>query len=204
MKRICILDYGIGNTKSIINILESVSIPCILTNNKEEIVKSSHYILPGVGSYKDAIYQFKKIIPISTLENEIFKKKKPLMGICVGMQMMSTNGYEFEEVKGLNWIEGNVIKMKTKNSPLPHVGWNNVNFVQSSPIFDKIENNSDFYFLNSYCFQLKDKKFLVGNTNYDNEFNSAIQCNNLFGVQFHPEKSQRKGKKILENFFNLN
>tara|TARA_B100001996_G_scaffold22239_1_gene17665 strand:+ start:1883 stop:2497 length:615 start_codon:yes stop_codon:yes gene_type:complete len=204
MKKICILDYGIGNTKSIMNILTSISIPSILTNNKEEIEKSSHYILPGVGSYKDAINQFKKIIPITTLENEIFKKKKPLMGICVGMQMMSTSGHEFEKINGLNWIEGKVIKMKTKKSPLPHVGWNNVKQKKSSPIFDKIENDSDFYFLNSYCFQVHNDEFIIGNTNYDNEFISAIQCDNLFGVQFHPEKSQKKGKLMLKNFFNIN
>lgn len=199
-KQICILDYDCGNTKSLINVFKKLSIKCILTNEKEKIKESSHFILPGVGSFKTAVEKFKNYVPEELLKTEIFEKKKPILGICVGMQIMATEGNEFKKTMGLNWIEGKVEKMKNKKFPLPHVGWNNVTQKVKSNLFKNIETDTDFYFLNSFAFNTKRNDDILAISIYENKFISAIRKNNIFGLQFHPEKSQKAGRKLLSNF----
>ena len=201
MSKICILDYGAGNVASVYNIIKYLGFNCIISKNNEEIKKSSHIILPGVGAYSSLINKLKKNIDIKNLSNEILIKKKPFLGICVGMQILSTNGYEFRECKGLNWIEGKVKIIENKK--LPHIGWNSVNIIKETELTKGLDNEQDFYFVNSFFFEAKNKDNIIAETKYDQNFCSIIKEKNIFGVQFHPEKSQKAGQLLIKNFCNL-
>lgn len=205
MNKICILDYHSGNVASIANILIKLEINFIISNKKEDIIDASHYILPGVGSFPSVMEKINKILPIDIIEDQIFIEKKSIMGICVGMQVMCSYGYEFKKTKGLNWLNNEVKKISSENLPLPHIGWNSIKIKKKSKILDDIMDNQDFYFVNSYCVEQieKEKNIIVATTNYGKDFLSIIEKENILGVQFHPEKSQKSGMKILRNFFKL-
>jgi len=199
--KVCILDYGSGNVASVYNLLNRLNYKAIISNNSSDIKDSSHIILPGVGTFGASIKKIRNEIETDLLENEIKIKKKPFLGICVGMQILADKGFEFGEHNGLGWIEGRVEKIKAK--VLPHIGWNNIQIKKQSPIFANIENLKDFYFLNSYAFNVKDKNLIISETNYGKTFCSAVQKDNIFGVQFHPEKSQKTGQLLIRNFLKL-
>lgn len=200
MKNICILDYGVGNIFSLKNILKKSNINFTYSKKKEDILNATHLILPGVGSFDIAIRKLSESISIDFLNKEVLKKKKPILGICVGMQIMATIGYENTLTNGLGWIEGCVKIIDSKKLPLPQVGWNNLLLSgKKSAIMDGIEKK-DFYFLNSYYFDVMNKKDVVAYTSYGIKFPSIIQKNNIVGVQFHPEKSQRAGLQLVNNF----
>jgi glutamine amidotransferase len=199
MENVCILDYGTGNIHSLKNILSKLSIAHKYSNKIKDIQNATHLILPGVGAFDIAYKNANKFLPMKIINEEIFNKSKPILGICVGMQIMASYGEEGEGSKGFNWIEGNVSKIKANNLSLPHVGWNNIIKVKDSIITDSLDSE-DFYFLNSYYFNVKNKKHIIAYTTYGSKFPSIVQNNNIFGVQFHPEKSQMNGKKILTNF----
>ena len=203
MENICILDYGTGNIHSLMNILSNLSISYKYSNKKKDIQNASHLILPGVGAFDTAYKKAIKFLPMEVIHDEIFNKSKPILGICVGMQIMASYGEEGKGSEGFNWIEGKVIKIVAKNLSLPHVGWNNIIKNKNSIITDGLDNE-DFYFLNSYYFNVKNKKHIIAYTKYGIKFPSIIQNNNIYGVQFHPEKSQMNGKKILINFIKTN
>ena len=157
--KICILDYGSGNVTSVFNMLKFIEFEPEISNEKKKIKDASHIILPGVGSYKSGMEKIKKTLPIDFLENEILKKGKPFLGICLGMQVLSTIGYEFGEYDGLNWIEGEVKKLDVKKSVLPHVGWNEVTAKSNNNIlFKNIKIDENFYFVHSYYFNIFKKK----------------------------------------------
>lgn len=202
MENICILDYGTGNIQSLKNILSKLSISYKYSNKIKDIQNATHLILPGVGAFDVAYKNANKFLPMKIIHEEIFNKSKPILGICVGMQIMASYGEEGEGSKGFNWIEGNVTKIKVNNLSLPHVGWNNIIKVKDSIITDSLDSE-DFYFLNSYYFNVKNKKHIIAYTAYGLKFPSIVQNNNIFGVQFHPEKSQMNGKKILINFLKI-
>jgi len=143
----------------------------------------------------------KEKIPVKELENEVLKKKKPFLGICVGMQIMANLGEEFGKFKGLGWIEGEVKKLKSRI--LPHIGWNNVMIKKDSNIFNGLDKHKDFYFVHSYYFDVKDKNLVIAETEYEEKFCSIFQKENIIGVQFHPEKSQKTGQVLLKNFLSL-
>ena len=148
--------------------------------------------------------KIKKTLPIDFLENEILKKGKPFLGICLGMQVLSTIGYEFGEYDGLNWIEGEVKKLDVKKSVLPHVGWNEVTAKSNNNIlFKNIKIDENFYFVHSYYFNIFKKENVLATSTYETEFTSAVRRDNIFGVQFHPEKSQKSGMKLLKNFLKI-
>ena len=199
--KVCILDYGSGNVASVYNLLNRLNYKAIISNNSSDIKDSSHIILPGVGTFGASIKKIRNEIETDLLENEIKIKKKPFLGICVGMQILADKGFEFGEHDGLGWIEGRVEKIKAK--VLPHIGWNNIQIKKQSPIFSNIENLKDFYFVNSYAFNVKDKNLIISETNYGKTFCSAVQKDNIFGVQFHPEKSQKTGQLLIRNFLKL-
>ena len=201
MTKVCILDYGSGNVGSVNNLIKFLDYECIISNNPDEIEQSSHIILPGVGAFGAAMQKVKEKIPINKLEIEIFDKKKPFLGICVGMQLMAETSEEFGEHKGLGWIEGRVKKIKSKI--LPHIGWNDLIIKKESKILKGLNEHKDFYFVNSFHFDLKDKSLILAETEYEEKFCSVFQKNNIFGVQFHPEKSQKTGQILLRNFLSF-
>ena len=205
MNKICILDYHSGNVASIANALIKLEINFTISNKKKDIIDASHYILPGVGSFPSAMEKINKILPIDIIEDQIFIEKKSIMGICVGMQIMCSYGYEFNKTKGLNWFKNEVKKISSENLPLPHIGWNGIKIRKKSKILEDILDYQDFYFVNSYCVEQMEKEedIIVATTNYGNDFLSIIEKENILGVQFHPEKSQKNGIKILRNFFKL-
>ena len=203
MSKICILDYGIGNIFSLKNILKKNEINFTYSRKKKDILNATHLILPGVGSFDVAIKKLSESIPINFLNNEVLKKKKPILGICVGMQIMAKNGYENALTSGLGWIEGSVKIIDSKKLPLPQVGWNNLlHSRKKSDIMVGIEKK-DFYFLNSYYFDVMNKKNVIAYSSYGIKFPSVIQKNNIVGVQFHPEKSQKAGLQLIKNFIKL-
>ncbi len=203
MSKICILDYGIGNIFSLKNILKKNEINFTYSRKKKDILNATHLILPGVGSFDVAIKKLSESIPINFLNNEVLKKKKPILGICVGMQIMAKNGYENALTSGLGWIEGSVKIIDSKKLPLPQVGWNNLlHSRKKSDIMSGIEKK-DFYFLNSYYFDVTNKKNVIAYSSYGIKFPSVIQKNNIVGVQFHPEKSQKAGLQLIKNFIKL-
>ena len=202
MKKVCIFDYGSGNVASVFNVIKFLGYDCKITNDLDYIKNSSHIILPGVGSYSAAMKKIKKKISIIDLEHEVIKKKKPFLGICVGMQILSSYGYEFEKFKGLNWIPGKVCKID--NHKLPHIGWNDIQIKKNSVLLNNLDVDYNFYFVNSFQFIPDDKDNIISTTNYQQDFCSIIQRENIFGVQFHPEKSQKAGQLLIKNFLNSN
>ena len=209
---IAIIDYGSGNISSVINSFKKVcvnlniEIEIEVTSDLKTILSSDKIILPGQGSYKNCIESLEKIKGLKDTLNEFAViKKKPLFGICVGMQMFADVGYEETETKGLGWISGRVSRIDNQNGKykLPHIGWNQVNIIKKSKIFNNIKNNSHLYFVHSYEFIPEDKAVVTATTEYSSNIVCSIEKENIFGTQFHPEKSDQEGLKIIENFINL-
>ena len=206
---IAIIDYGSGNLRSAAKALEvanknlNVNSKIVITSDPEIIKKSNKIILPGQGSFRDCYLGIKKINGlIDTLNDFVLVQKKPIFGICVGMQLFAKIGYETEETKGFGWIDGVVKKINNINKTLklPHMGWNQIEFKKNFLLFSGIENKSHMYFVHSYEFLTKQKDCIVATTNYGNSIIVAVAKDNIFGTQFHPEKSQKNGLKLLENF----
>ncbi|MBI5045421.1 MAG: imidazole glycerol phosphate synthase subunit HisH [Candidatus Niyogibacteria bacterium] len=202
-KKICILDYGAGNIQSVYNILLAITPDVTVSNKLNDIKLATHIILPGVGAFGVAMDKIRNKIPLAILEDEIFQNKKPFLGICVGMQVLATKGYEFGEHEGLGWIPGSVKKVNADSLPLPHVGWNNINILRESPLLKGLDDKQDFYFVHSYKLVADNESDIVAKTQYGENFNSIVSRDNIFGVQFHPEKSQKAGRLLLENFLKL-
>jgi glutamine amidotransferase len=200
---ICIVDANSGNKKSVYNLIKYLCYDVRVSRSAEDINKATHLILPGVGSYSEMMSKLKKYNLIDILSNEVLIKKKPFLGICVGMQVLSTFGYEFEKSAGLNWIEGIVRKLKTDNLKLPHIGWNNILIQKKDKILNEIDENSNFYFLHSYVFESRITNSIIAETSYGESFPCIINSDNIWGFQFHPEKSQIPGQLILKNFLKL-
>ena len=205
---VVIVDYGTGNLRSVYKALESAGkdlndLKISVSGSPNIIAKADKIILPGQGSFKQCM---DSILSIDGLYEELNKfvkiKKKPLFGICVGMQLFSKEGYEEKKTKGFGWVEGIVekIKLKDKNFKLPHMGWNNLIMMKKHKIFEGIEQNSHFYFVHSYEFSTKNKEKILGTTHYEGDIISCIGDGNIFGTQFHPEKSHENGIKLLFNF----
>jgi|TARA_B110000259_G_scaffold133034_1_gene150082 glutamine amidotransferase len=209
---IAIIDYESGNISSVINSFKKVSanqniaIKIEVTSDLKTILSSDKIILPGQGSFKNCTESLEKIKGLKETLNEFaIIKKKPLFGICVGMQMFADVGYEETETKGLGWIAGKVSKIDNKEGKykLPHIGWNQINIIKKNKILNKIKNNSHFYFVHSYQFIPVDKNVVSATTEYSSNIVCAVEKENIFGTQFHPEKSDQAGLKIIENFINL-
>ncbi len=209
MSNIVIIDYGYGNLHSVTKAVEAVmpkNSNLKLSNNPGDIVKADHIILPGVGAFADCMDGLDKIKDLkSSLNEAVLTRKKNFLGICVGMQLLATDGYEHGKRAGLGFIEGSVIAIPSKDNDLkiPHMGWNNLQIIKDHPIFAGIENNSDVYFVHSYFMKCKDKKVIAGVVNYGEELQAIIIKDNIIGMQFHPEKSQKIGLKLLANFLTL-
>ncbi|KZL94088.1 imidazole glycerol phosphate synthase subunit HisH [Clostridium magnum] len=201
---IAIIDYGMGNKYSVFNALKYLGIDCVITNKKEEIKKCDRIILPGVGAFGAAMEVLENSGLKQILDEEVIKEAKPFLGICLGMQLVAEHGYEKGHFKGLGWIKGEVIKLETNESNLkvPHVGWNDISIENSTPLLEGLSKEKAFYFVHSYVFKPEDKNEIIAVCNYGQVFTAALQKDNIFITQFHPEKSQKNGLAILENFSN--
>ena len=206
---VTIVDYNSGNISSVINSFKEVAqdkVNIEVTSNLNEIKSSDKVVLPGQGSFKSCVDALNKIDGLKDTLNEFtINKKKPLLGICVGLQMFADVGYEETETKGLGWISGKVSKIDNQNGKfkLPHIGWNQINIVKESIIFQNIENNSHMYFVHSYEFVPNDKDVISATTDYSSNIVCLVEKGNIFGTQFHPEKSDKIGLKIIDNFLIL-
>ena len=207
--KITIVDYNSGNISSVINSFSEISndkVDIGVTSDLNKIKSSDKLVLPGQGSFKSCVEALNNIKGlVETLNEMVINRKKPLLGICVGLQMFADVGYEEIETKGLGWISGKVLKIDNQNGKykLPHIGWNQINIVKESQIFKNIENNSHMYFVHSYEFIPEDKNVVSATTDYSSKVVCAIEKENIFGTQFHPEKSDKLGLLIINNFINL-
>ena len=206
---VTIVDYKSGNISSVINSFKEVAkgkVKIEVTSDLKKISSSDKVVLPGQGSFKSCIDALNTINGlVETLNDFALNNKKPLLGICVGLQMFADVGYEETETKGLSWISGKVSKINNQNGKykLPHIGWNEVNIVKDSKIFKNVENNSHMYFVHSYEFIPNDKSVISATTDYSSNHVCALEEENIFGTQFHPEKSDKTGLKIIDNFISL-
>ena len=207
-----VVDYGVGNLRSIAKSIEKANSDCNLnysvkvSSDLNDIKKSDKIVLPGQGSFKACKNGINNIEGLQEELNEsVLLKKKPIYGICAGMQLFATKGYEEEETPGLNWIQGEVIKLDLGSSKLkiPHMGWNELKLKNNSKVFKDVVDKNHAYFIHSYEFVPKDKKNISLTTNYGKDVIAAVSLENIYGSQFHPEKSQNTGIKILTNFLNL-
>ena len=207
--KVTIVDYNSGNISSVINSFKEVAqdkVNIEVTADLKKIKSSDKIVLPGQGSFKSCVDALNKINGLTEALTEFaISNKKPLLGICVGLQMFADIGYEETETKGLGWISGKVLKIDNQNGKykLPHIGWNQINIVKQSKIFENIENNSHMYFVHSYEFIPEDKNVISATTDYSTNIVCSVEKENIFGTQFHPEKSDKLGLKIIDNFINI-
>ena len=206
---VTIVDYQSGNISSVINSFTEVAkgkVKLEVTSDINKIKSSDKIVLPGQGSFKSCVDSLNSIEGLAdTLKNFAITNKKPLLGICVGLQMFADVGYEEAETKGLGWIAGKVSKIDNQNAKfkLPHIGWNEIDIQKESKIFKDIKNKSHMYFVHSYEFVPQDKSVISASTDYSSKIVCAVEKDNLFGTQFHPEKSDKTGLKIIDNFLKL-
>jgi len=206
---VTIVDYNSGNISSVINSFKEVAkdkVNIEVTSDLNKIRSSDKIVLPGQGSFRSCVNSLNSIDGLSDTLNEfVINNKKPLLGICVGLQMFADVGYEETETKGFGWISGKVSKIDNKNGKykLPHIGWNQISIVKDSKIFKNIENNSHMYFVHSYEFVPEDRNVVSATTEYSSNIFCSVEKENIFGTQFHPEKSDKIGLKIIDNFINL-
>ena len=200
---IAILDYGIGNLKSIHNMFKKVRVESVITSDIELIIKADKYILPGVGSFDYGITSLRTAVFFDSLTQEVVGNSKPILGICLGMQLLTNSSEEGKE-KGLGWIDASTIKFDLDDQSLsvPHMGWNKTNPINANDVFKNLEDNR-FYFVHSYHVVCNDENNVLATCNYGKSFACSIQKNNIYGVQFHPEKSHKFGMQLLKNFGEL-
>lgn len=199
---ITIVDYGMGNLGSIFNMFKKIGVQSKITSDKIEIEKASKILLPGVGSFDAAMSKIKELDFQSLLNFKALEEKIPVLGICLGMQLL-TNSSEEGNLPGLGWIPAETLKFKfdaNQNLKIPHMGWNMVQKNRSSKLIDDFEEEARFYFVHSYYVKCKNDANSILKTNYGFTFDSVIQKDNIYGAQFHPEKSHKFGMKLFKNF----
>ena len=207
--KVTIVDYNSGNISSVINSFKEVArdkVNIEVTSDLNKIKSSDKVVLPGQGSFKSCVDALNKIKGLKDTLNEFaITNKKPLLGICVGLQMFADTGYEETKTNGLGWISGNVSKINNQNGKykLPHIGWNQIEIVKDSKIFKDIDNKSHMYFVHSYEFIPEDKNVISATTEYSSNIVCSVEKENIFGTQFHPEKSDKLGLKMIDNFLKL-
>lgn len=198
---IVIIDYGMGNLRSVINAFNAINAPVVLSNDHMVISNASRIVLPGVGAFKDGMKQLHSLGLVDLLTEQVCVKKKPFLGICLGMQLVCRIGHEHGPTAGLGWIDGEVKPLcnYVDNVKIPHVGWNTVELITESKLFQSIPPRQDFYFVHSYYIH-PNESVAIGETCYGKRFVTVLEKDNIIGCQFHPEKSQGFGLQLLKNF----
>jgi len=209
-KKITIVDYGLGNIvsaqQSFLKVAQEINLQAevVISNSPNDVLESSHIVLPGQGAFKSCIDGLKSIEGmVDALEKSVLINKKPFLGICVGMQLLAEFGFENGKHQGLGWIKGSIKRIDVDNLKLPHMGWNNIKVINNFYQMKFSPENKDFYFVHSYFFECLDDKNIIGITNYGLDFPSIVGKENIYGVQFHPEKSSNQGLELIKNFISL-
>jgi len=205
MQKLVIIDYGMGNINSVKKQLERLKVDVTVTSDPLEISKADKIILPGVGHFGKAMENLTSLNILSTLNEAVLEKRTPVLGICLGMQLMAKSSEE-GNVNGLGWFDAEVIKIKVNDTlryKIPHTGWNTIELVKNDPINNGLDANSSFYFVHAYKVKSNNDEDILHRTCYETDFTSAISKNDIFGVQYHPEKSQDVGLKLFKNFISL-
>lgn len=196
---VLVIDYGVGNHRSVCNAIERLGYTYAVSSDKAAIKNAPAYILPGVGAFKEAMSNLEQCGIIETLREEVVQKGKPLLGICLGMQVLAEDSLEGGLTRGLGFIPGHVVSIPAEGVRVPHVGWNDCAVQKTNPLFATMPAGARFYFDHSYHFAT-DERYRAATVRYGGEITAAVQHNNIFGVQFHPEKSQTSGLRLLRAF----
>lgn len=201
-----IINYGMGNVRSVQKIFQRLKVQPLITNDKDELMKATKLVLPGVGHFANGMSKLKEYKLIDTLNYLVLEKKVPVLGICMGMQLMTSYSEE-GDVSGLNWIEGSTKRFSLQNNQslykIPHMGWNNVTPMYDNPMTIGISHLDFFYFVHSYYVTCVNPTDVMFKTTYMHDFVSGFSRGNIYGTQFHPEKSHKSGLKLIQNFINL-
>jgi glutamine amidotransferase len=202
--KIAIINYGMGNLASVKRAFEDIGADVFIANHPSELHDANRIVLPGVGSFVKGMEYLSCAGWSAALDEVVVKQSKPLLGICLGMQMLASCGLEGGATKGLGYIPGTVIRLDTIGCKfrIPHVGWNDVSYLKADALFEGIHNFSDFYFVHSFAFVSENHEHVIATTSYDCNLTAVIHKGNIFGCQFHPEKSSKAGRQLLKNFLN--
>lgn len=204
-KKVAIINYGVGNHFSVQKKLAFLGYDVTTTNDPVEIKNCDKIILPGVGHFGKAMENLNNLDLVTVLNEEVLEKRKPILGICLGMQLMAAEGEEGQS-KGLNWFDAKVERFEIENTlthKVPHTGWNQIKICKDSVLNKTLTAESEFYFVHSYHFNCKQDSDVLYRTEYESSFVSAVEKNNIYGVQFHPEKSHDTGLQLIKNFIEL-
>ena len=197
-----IIDYRLGNLRSVFSAIQKVGHKAIISSSAEELQLADKLIFPGVGAFGDGMNNLHRLGLVEPLTRMVLEQKKPILGICLGSQLMTKESFEFGYHKGLGWIDASAIKIKTDNKDLriPHVGWNNLIQLRENILFNEIPNEALFYYVHSFHVQCNNPDIVIGECEYGMTFTAGFHQNNIYAIQFHPEKSQLYGLNLLKNF----
>ncbi len=202
---IAVIDYGVGNLGSISNMLRKADVEAVVTSSKDEIEEADKLILPGVGAFDNGVENLKKRGLFDLINDVVKNRKTPILGVCLGMQLFG-GGSEEGKLAGFGWLNAKTVRFKFDDSQrglkIPHMGWNTIEIKKPNPLVADLGKNSRFYFVHSYHLECRYEKDVIAVTNYGYDFPSVVKKENIYGIQFHPEKSHKFGMKLLENFAN--
>lgn len=200
--KLLVIDYGVGNIQSVVNALNFLGYSPKLSGKKQDIETANIFIFPGIGAFPEAMKNLERLHIINSLSHQVLDLKKPILGICLGMQVLAEDSEEYGLHQGLGWIKGHIKKMpRSRLAKIPHIGWNPVNITKRNPLFSRTNSAPAFYFDHSYEF-ICPQDVIAATCRHGQNVVAAIQQDNIFGVQFHPEKSQIQGLKLLRGFIN--
>lgn len=206
MHAVGVINYGSGNFASVWNALQHLSVDAIEIDSPQSMDRADRLILPGVGSFPAAMERLTELNLIEPLKEQVLERQRPFLGICVGMQVLAELGHEYRQCPGLGLVPGQVRRFDVDSHglPVPHMGWNELQLHRSSPLFARLDQSPSFYFVHSYRFEPTDPAAVLASCDYGGLFCACVQREQVYGVQFHPEKSQRDGLALLANFCSLN
>lgn len=205
MNKVAIIDYGVCNLDSMARAVDICGGQPFIISSPQKLHGADRIILPGVGAFPNAMENLEKTGMVDALNEMVLTKGRPFLGVCLGMHLIAESSSEHEETNGFGWVKGHIkrLEVSNPNERIPHVGWNEINISQPNHIFTDIEDRTDFYFVHSYHFQDVGAEYIIATTPFCGGFVSAVQKNNIVGVQFHPEKSQKPGAQLLSNFLKM-